>query len=42
MTLFKCHNETFNVWSHLVAKICYMSIFITLALYYENMDWYGQ
>ena len=35
-SLFKCHNETFNIWSHLLGKIAYLSMFLFITLYYSN------
>lgn len=36
-TLFKCHNETFNVWTHFLGKISAFCIMIFILFYYSNM-----
>jgi adiponectin receptor len=36
-TLFKCHNETFNVWSHLLGKLLFLIIAIVVAFTYRDI-----
>ena len=33
-SLFKCHNETFNIWSHLLGKMACFSMFLFVLFYY--------
>ena len=37
-TMFKCHNETFNVWSHFLGKLVFLSICIFIGIHYPNME----
>lgn len=37
-TLFKCHNETFNVWSHLLGKLMFLSIAIVIFAKFRNIE----
>ena len=41
-TLFRCHNETFNIWSHLIAKLVYIAIFCYILIYFQNPNYFGQ
>jgi len=31
-SLFTCHNESVNVWSHLIGSVCYLGLFIALCI----------
>ena len=37
LTLFRCHNETFNVCSHLLDSLAAISVIIIILCYYPNM-----
>ena len=36
-TICKCHNETVNVWTHLVGSIIMLTFGIRFIIYYENI-----
>jgi len=36
MTCFKCHNETFNVWSHFLGKLMFLSFVVVVLVNYPN------
>ena len=40
-TMFKCHNETFNVWSHFLGKLMFFNIALYIAIHYPNMESQG-
>mgnify|MGYP006891257480 CR=1 FL=1 len=37
-TMFKCHNETFNVWSHFIGKLCFLGMAIYIISSFPNME----
>jgi hypothetical protein len=37
-SLGQCHNETTNVWSHLLGAICFAFLFVYFAVYYKPFD----
>ena len=42
LTMFKCHNETFNIWSHFLGKIVFFALVVFIAIYYPNMEKQGK
>ena len=37
-SLGQCHNETTNIWSHLLGVVCFSFLFIYFAAYYKPFD----
>ena len=38
LTMFKCHNETFNVWSHFLGSISFVFIMLLIITTLPNME----
>lgn len=41
MTAFKCHNETFNIWSHLIGALTALVLLVLFLNTYPNMERQG-
>lgn len=41
MSSFKCHNETFNIWSHLIGALVSLILLIVYLNTYPNMESVG-
>ena len=37
-TMFKCHNETFNVWSHWIACVFFFCFAIYILIHFPNYN----
>ena len=37
-SIFMWHNETLNIWSHLIGAIVFVGLAVYIAIYYPNMD----
>ena len=40
-TMFMCHNETFNVWSHFVPCLVFFNIILYVLIHYPNFGDYS-